>query len=137
MEISAQVRNSGAGHQVQVRTNGVILRLSVAAKAIAQGSAFNGGEFLMLDLTTCYCNDLYREASRMGLQLDEVEVDATAGFSRVGLAARNTRYRAAVHSAASPDALAELLCETDAVAEVHNTLRAGLRGPERLATLNS
>ena len=44
----------------------------------------------------------------------------------VGLAAANIRYRAVVTSSAGADAVARLLRETDAVAEVHNTLRSGV-----------
>jgi hypothetical protein len=57
--------------------------------------------------------------------LDGVEVEASADFDGVGLGATNVRYRAKVQSPASAEAVAELLQQTDAVAEVHNTLRAG------------
>ncbi|OHE89646.1 MAG: hypothetical protein A2213_03410 [Lysobacterales bacterium RIFOXYA1_FULL_68_6] len=54
-----------------------------------------------------------------------MEVEATAHFPGVGLAASDIRYRARVVSAADPAAIATLLRHTDAVAEVHNTLRSG------------
>jgi len=98
----------------------------VAPKDTGGGSATNGGEFLMLALATCYCNDLYREAARLGIALESVEVEALAQFEGVGLAASNVRYRASVASPAPPEAIARLLRETDAVAEVHNTLRKGV-----------
>jgi uncharacterized OsmC-like protein len=85
----------------------------------------NGGEFLLLAVATCYCNDLYREAIRLGIRIDSVEVEATAEFEDAGLAARNIRYRAKVASPSSEADIARLLKETDAVAEIHNTLRAG------------
>ena len=80
----------------------------------------------MLALATCYCNDLYREAERLDLAIDGVEVEASAEFPGIGLAAMNISYRATVSSSASSAALAQLLRETDAVAEIHNTLRAGV-----------
>jgi len=126
VEISATVINSPGSHQVAVRTGSNEHRLSVSPKSSGGGSATNGGEFLMLALATCYCNDLYREANRLGLQLEEVQVTASAEFAGIGLAATNVRYSATVKSAASPQAIAELLSETDAVAEVHNTLRKGV-----------
>lgn len=126
MEISAIVKNSHAHHEVAVRTDVTTRSLVVPAKSVGQGSAVNGGEFLMLALATCYCNDLYREAERLHISLDSVEVEATAHFAGVGLAAANIRYRANVSSLASAAAIAQLLRETDAVAEVHNTLRAGV-----------
>ncbi len=79
----------------------------------------------MLALATCYCNDLYREAERLDMVLQGVEVEASADFPGIGLAATNIRYRAEVVSSASAQQVAELLRQTDAVAEIHNTIRAG------------
>ncbi|HEY6643935.1 OsmC family protein [Povalibacter sp.] len=126
MEISAIVKSSGAGHVVSVRTDSATQTLAIPGKDSGPGSGVNGGEFLLLALATCYCNDLYREASRLGIPLSGVEVEATADFPGVGLAATNIRYRANVSSSAGPPAIADLLRQTDAVAEVHNTLRSGV-----------
>ena len=126
MEISAIVTSSGAAHEVSVRTGSVPQSLVVAAKAAGRGSSVNGGEFLMLALATCYCNDLYREAERLGIPIEGAQVEATAEFPGVGLAATSIRYSAVVTSSASAEAIAQLLRETDAVAEVHNTVRLGV-----------
>ncbi|HEY3567285.1 MAG TPA: OsmC family protein [Thermoanaerobaculia bacterium] len=126
MEISATVKNSPSNHEVVVRTNAASQSLPIPPKPAGRGSAVNGGEFLMLALATCYCNDLYREAERLQIPLESVEVEASAEFPGVGLAAKNIRYRARVISPASEAQIAELLRQTDAVAEVHNTVRAGL-----------
>jgi organic hydroperoxide reductase OsmC/OhrA len=126
MEISATVTSSASAHAATVRTGAVSQPLAVPAKATGLGSAINGGEFLMLALATCYCNDLYREAARLRIAIEGAEVEATAEFPGVGLAATNIRYRAVVRSSANADAIAQLLRETDAVAEVHNTVRAGV-----------
>lgn len=80
----------------------------------------------MLALATCYCNDLYREADRLGMRLEEVQAQASAEFAGIGLAASNVRYSATVKSAAPQQAIVQLLRDTDAVAEVHNTLRKGV-----------
>jgi organic hydroperoxide reductase OsmC/OhrA len=109
-----------------VRTGTATQALAIPAKPAGKGSAVNGGELLMLALATCYCNDLYREAERLRIQLDSVEVEASAQFPDIGLAATNIRYRARVFSPASAEAIADLLRQTDAVAEVHNTIRAGV-----------
>ena len=79
----------------------------------------------MLALATCYCNDIYREAARLGLQVDSVEVEAQADFEGIGLAASNISYRARVESTAPRAKIEELLRQTDAVAEIQNTVRAG------------
>jgi organic hydroperoxide reductase OsmC/OhrA len=126
MEISATVTSSAAAHEVSVRTGTATQSLSVPAKAAGRGSSVNGGEFLMLALATCYCNDLYREAERLGIPIDGAEVEATAEFPAIGLAATNIRYRAIVRSSAGEEVVARLLRETDAVAEVHNTIRRGV-----------
>lgn len=126
MEITATLTNTALAHTVTVRTGAVMQSLPVPPKASGSGSAINGGEFLMLALATCYCNDLYREAARLGVSIDGVEVEATADFPGVGLAARDIRYRAKITSSADPETIACLLRETDAVAEIHNTVRAGV-----------
>jgi len=125
VEICAIVANSPGSHRAHVRTGNAETVLDIAAKP-AGGSAVNGGELLLLALATCYCNDLYREAARLGLTLDEVHVEARADFDGVGLAASNVRYCATVKSFASAADIERLLRETDAVAEVHNTLRKGV-----------
>jgi organic hydroperoxide reductase OsmC/OhrA len=124
MEISASVTNTADRHDATVRTGSASQAVAVPAKSTGRGSAVNGGEFLMLALATCYCNDLFREAARLGIPIDAVEVEASAEFAGVGLAASNIRYRAQVTSPAAPETIADLLRQTDAVAEVHNTLRA-------------
>jgi organic hydroperoxide reductase OsmC/OhrA len=131
MEITATVVSSSSGHQVSVRTGESSQSLPIARKASGAGSSVNGGEFLMLALATCYCNDLFREAQRLGIPIEGAEVQATAEFPGIGLAATNISYRAKVHSSASPADVQRLLRETDAVAEVHNTVRAGV--PVQLA----
>jgi uncharacterized OsmC-like protein len=127
MQISAFVRNSSSMHEVFVSTAGAQQSLSVPAKPSGGGSAVNGGEFLMLALATCFCNDVYREAARLNILVEGVEVEASAEFPGVGLSASNITYRAKVSSPASATAIAELLHQTDAVVEVHNTVRAGAR----------
>lgn len=125
MHITAHVRNAGPSHDVGVSTAGSSRTIQIPAKPGGAGSSVNGGELLMLALATCYCNDLYREAARLKITLQAVEVEASADFDGIGLAARNIRYRARVDSPAPESRIAELLEQTDAVAEIQNTLRAG------------
>jgi organic hydroperoxide reductase OsmC/OhrA len=125
MEISAIVKNAHARHEVTVRTETNSQVLAIPTKPTGKGSTVSGGELLMLALATCYCNDLYREAARLNIPIDGVEVEASAQFPGVGLAATNIRYRAHVSSPADASAIADLLRQTDAVAEVHNTIRNG------------
>jgi organic hydroperoxide reductase OsmC/OhrA len=123
VRIEASVRNSGSSHEATVRTDGNTRSLCIPAKASGGGSAVNGGEFLMLALATCYCNDLYREAQRLGIAIEAIQVEATAEFVARGLSATNVTYKAKVKSSEPKERIDKLLLETDAVAEIHNTLR--------------
>src|SRR5262245_18567746 len=125
MEISAKVRSVNPVDEVVVRTDAAAKTLAIPGKASGRGSAVNGGELLMLALATCYCNDLYREAERLSIPIESVEVEASALFPAVGAAATSIQYRAKVSSPASASAIADLLRHTDTVSEVHNTIRAG------------
>ena len=126
MKVSATVRNAALRHEVTVSTGNHEQPLVVPCKPSGPGSGVSGGELLMLALATCYCNDLYREADRMGISLGRVEVEAHAEFAAMGLAASNIRYLARVESSATTEQVAALIRQTDAVAEVHNTIRAGV-----------
>ena len=125
MRIAASVSNRDRDHRVTVTTADVSQTLPISAKDVGRGSSVNGGEFLMLALATCCCNDIYREAERLGIAVDAVDVEAEADFDGGGLAARNIRYRVRVQSPASRSVVEQLLRQTDTVAEVHNTLRSG------------
>jgi organic hydroperoxide reductase OsmC/OhrA len=126
VHIVALVKNSRNLHDVTVATGASTRGLTIPCRESGFGSGVNGGELLMLALATCYCNDLYREAARLGIGVDSVEVSASADFEGIGLAAKNIKYRAQVVSMASDTDIARLIRETDAVAEIHNTLRAGV-----------
>jgi organic hydroperoxide reductase OsmC/OhrA len=125
MQISARVSNSGSQHTVIVDTDGSYKTLPISGRPFG-GSAISGGELLMLALATCYCNDLYREAAKRNIHIEEVHVEAQAEFPGVGLAAKNIRYSARIKADGDSDALAALIRDTDAVAEIQNTLRAGV-----------
>jgi uncharacterized OsmC-like protein len=89
------------------------------------GADVNGGELLFLALATCYCNDVYREAAKRGINVEEVDVAVEGEFGAEGEGAKHVVYQARVKSAATQQEVRDLLTHTDSVAEVHNTLRAG------------
>lgn len=125
MDISAHIRSRGDALETSVRTAGTVRTIAMPAKSSGRGSAVNGGELLMAALATCYCNDLYREAERLGIEIDGCEVSATAEFDGVGAGASHISYSARVESSASAEQIERLLAETDRLAEIHNTLRSG------------
>ena len=78
MKIAARVSNTPSGHSVEVETEGRKQSIAIAPKSIGRGSSINGGELLFAALATCFCNDLYREAVKGGIEVQEVTVDVTA-----------------------------------------------------------
>jgi uncharacterized OsmC-like protein len=126
MEIRASVHNQRATHRAVVSTDGRESTLKILPKPGGTGSSINGGELLCLALATCYCNDLYREAARRGVPVDAVEVEVVSEFGAAGEPARRITYTARVESPAPAAEIAALLRHTDTVAEVQNTLRAGI-----------
>ncbi|AVP58886.1 OsmC family protein [Pulveribacter suum] len=125
MEISAYIRNHASEHDVRVCTAGNVQQFEVAAKPNAHGSLLNGGKLLIAALAICYCNDLYREGARIGIEVNGCEVVAAARFNGIGLGSESVVYHARVESSATPEQIDHLLAETDRLAEVHNTLRSG------------
>jgi organic hydroperoxide reductase OsmC/OhrA len=126
MLISATVENRFQQHEVTLSTSGKSQRLEIAPRACGLGSAANGGELLCLAMATCYCNDIYREAARRGIEIVGVEVQAQAEFGAEGAPAGRASYRVVVRAKAPESAIRELIIQTDRVAEVQNTLRLGL-----------
>lgn len=125
MRISASVHNS-TEHVAIVETDGIERVVAIPAKESGRGSSVNGGELLMLALATCYCNDLFREATRLGIEISKVRVAASADFLGVGLAAENIRYSVAVLSSSPSADIDSLIAATDQVAEIHNTIRSAI-----------
>lgn len=131
MTVRAHVHNEEGRHRVTLSTNGAEHALPVPPKPSGLGSGTNGGEMLFLAIATCYCNDVYREAAVLGIDVRAVEVEVEGEFGGPGEPARNVTYRARVTAAGAPEADVRRLLEwTDTVAEVQNTLRAGV--PVRL-----
>ncbi len=131
MIISAKVTNSYQKHSVTVKTNDNKQTLSIPGKKEGLGSAINGGELLFLALATCFCNDIYREAKKKGINITKVEVEASGEFSSEGEPGHSITYQAKVEGDASKVEIDELIRHTDKVSEIQNTLRKGV--PVKLA----
>jgi uncharacterized OsmC-like protein len=126
MKINAHLQNQRDENQVFVITDGYAQVLSIGSKQSGYGSSVNGGEFLCLAIATCYCNDIYREASKRGIRVEQVEVEVNIEFSNEGEPARMISYKARVKANTSEEKILELMAATDHLAEIHNTLRQGL-----------
>lgn len=123
MRISARVENSERRHYVTLRTNDSVHSITIAPKQTGFGSSANGGELLFLALATCYCNDIYREAAKRRLKVEQVDVEVEGDLGAEGEPVRNVTYRAKVKAHASEAEIRKLMRETDRVAEIQNTLR--------------
>jgi len=123
MKISARVDNSFRKHVVTLTTNDRARELPIAPGAEGVGSSANGGELLCLALATCYCNDLYREAKKRGIEVHRVEVEVEGTFGAEGAAAERFAYHARASAKASRQEIIDLMQHTDSVAEIQNTLR--------------
>ncbi|MCE6989488.1 OsmC family protein [Dyadobacter sp. CY323] len=126
MKISANVKSEFEKHQIEVETNGSVKRIDIAPKPTGYGSSVNGGEMLVLALATCFCNDIYREATKRNVIVTGVEVTCTAEFGSDGEPGANFQYKTKITSEASDEEIAELIRHTDEIAEIHNTLRKGV-----------
>jgi organic hydroperoxide reductase OsmC/OhrA len=124
MKIAAHVQNSYNQHRVTLSTNDNAHSIEIPSRSTGYGSSANGGELLFLALATCYCNDIYREAAKRGIEITAVEVMVDGDFGAKGEPARNVTYRVKVTGKAGAAELEALARHTDTVAEIQNTLRA-------------
>lgn len=127
MIISATIKNSFQKNEILVKTGNNEQTVSIPSKSEGFGSAVNGGELLFLALATCFCNDLYREASKRKMTLDLVEVNVTGKFGNEGEPASEISYTVnVVAKNHSENEINELIQFVDGLAEIHNTLRKGI-----------
>jgi uncharacterized OsmC-like protein len=126
MKISATLQNSKNRNVISVSTEGNSKTIEIASKPDGYGSSINGGELLFLSLATCVCNDIYREAKKRAMTIDNVNVEVSGEFGKEGEAARNMLYSVRVDAAShNREEIGELIRYVDAIAEVHATIRGG------------
>lgn len=134
MKITARVANSQGTNTVTLSTNGHEHSLDVPPRATGFGSSVNGGELLFLALATCYCNDVYREAAKRGIPVQQVTVEVEGEFGSEGEPGRHLTYHAHVAAVGNEAEIRDLLLHVDRVAEIHNTLRSAT--PVTLTTVD-
>ncbi|MFC7550021.1 OsmC family protein [Plantactinospora sp. GCM10030261] len=86
---------------------------------------FTGAHLLHLAAAGCVLNDLYREATGVGVQLDGVRVTASGAFDTTTWTSTGITYRVELDSTASTEDRARLLDRVDQVAEIPRAIRAG------------
>ena len=119
--------NRKGENKITLTTNNRSQEIDIGSKINGYGSRVNGGEFLVLAIATCYSNNIYREAKKMHIKVNKVEVEANAESKPIpGAPAHKITYRAKVNADASEEEILALMRHTDSVAEIHNTLRASV-----------
>jgi len=99
--------------------------IAIAPKSVGRGSSINGGELLFVAIATCFCDDLYREAAKRCIDVQDVQVEVTGTFSNPGEPANDISYRVQVHTDTTKALIDDLIRATDSVTEIQNTVRAG------------
>jgi uncharacterized OsmC-like protein len=127
MNVIASIKNSLQQNDIIVETDGNKKKIIIPAKPGGQGSSVNGAELLFLSLATCFCNDIYREAVRRNIPIQSVEVTFLGEFGKEGEPASTISYKVSIQSDASQNEISELIDHVDKIAEIHNTLRKGVK----------
>jgi putative redox protein len=89
------------------------------------GLGFNGGELLLLAIGGCYCNDLFREATRRGIVIKSVQVEVEADWEGEPVRAQHVILTPRIEAEANEAEILDLIAATDRVAEIPNSLRLG------------
>lgn len=126
MKVTATIHNTENTHTATVCTNDHLSRVGISPKADGRGSGVNGGELLFLSLATCYCNDIFREAANMDINVQDLEVNVEGEFGGRGDPAKNVSFDVKISADASEERIKALAILTDQVAEIQNTLRIAL-----------
>jgi uncharacterized OsmC-like protein len=130
MRMAARVHNTPEEHSTEVFSGAHSTSISIAPRPGRRGSSVSGGELLMLALATCYCNDVYREAAKMQVDIESLEVECSAEFPAEGAPASDVTFSVTLVSNAAEEKLRELAAQADRLAEIQNTVRAAI--PVRL-----
>lgn len=127
MNISATIKNSLQQNEISVTTEGNSKTVAIPSKSQGQGSSVNGGELLFLALATCFCNDIYREATKRKMNITSVDVTVSGQFGKEGEAGSNITYQTKVVAPEhTQNEIDDLIFYVDKIAEIHNTLRNGV-----------
>lgn len=88
-------------------------------------ATFSGAHLLHLAVAGCVLNDIYREAAKLGIQIDGVRVSAAGGFDSETWTSAGITYSVELDSTAITHDLARLLDLVDEIAEIPRAIRAG------------
>ena len=104
--------------------DGVALQHSWTDEGVVAAPVTNGAQVLHLSVALCVLNDTYREARRLGIQVDGAAVETDGAFDGEWRSTGIT-YAVTVDSPASTEEVAHLQSVVDEVAEIPRAIRAG------------
>ncbi len=126
MRVEAKITSSRDVNQIRLTSGERSSILVIPPKESGFGSSASGGELLLLALATCYCNDAYREAGKLGIEVSGIDVECSAEFPKEGQPASGITYSARITAKASEAQIRELAMLTDRQAEIHATVRQAI-----------
>jgi uncharacterized OsmC-like protein len=94
-------------------------------EGVSVAADFTGGHLLHLAAAGCVLNDVYREAAKLGIELDGARVSAGGGFDTDTWRSTGITYSVQISSPAPAERLARLLDIVDSVAEIPRAIRQG------------
>jgi len=106
-------------------SNGRTVTIDRATSTGSLGIGFNGGELLLFAVGGCYCNDLFREAEKLGISINNVNIQVETDWGGDPVRATNLRFSVRVESDDPREKAEDLIRLTDRVAEIPNSLRFG------------
>ena len=121
--VQVRLRTVGDGPTALGQAGPFTLTVDRPSAAGGGGLGFNGGQLLYLSIAACLSNDLYREATTMGIELDGVEVAIDGAFEGRGSASSPIAVTMTIRSAAPEQRLRELVAEVERVAEIPRSIR--------------
>jgi uncharacterized OsmC-like protein len=118
-------------------SNGRSVAIDRSEAAGGLGIGFNGGELLLLAVGGCYCNDLFREAAKMNIDVKSASIHVEADWGGDPVRAMNLSFSVRVESTAPQKQVEELIRHTDRAAEIPNSLRLGAEVKLRSVEISS
>lgn len=102
---------------------GVVFEHAWTVEGVVAGPASTGAHLLHLSVALCVLNDTYREAERLGIEVDGIAVEADGGFDS-DWCSTGISYSVTLDSPAVAEELARLADVVDEVAEIPRAVRA-------------
>jgi uncharacterized OsmC-like protein len=94
-------------------------------EGVAIQAQFTGAHLLHLATAACVLNDVYREATSLGVHVDGVRVQATGTFDTESWRSNGIVYNVEIDSPNLPADVDRLVATVDEIAEIPRVLRAG------------